>query len=77
MRILPIFYFCGTDLVFTFSKKVSNRNRVFLALIKKFEGQETLGTRLGHINLSFDYPRLIGTTTKKMDFFLLRNNNNR
>ena len=64
LAIIPIFSVRGTDHVFTFFKKVSYRNRVLLA----FEWQETLVTRMGHIGLLYDYPRLIETFTKKMRF---------
>ena len=65
LAIKPIFSVRGTDHVFTFFKKVSYRNRVLLA----FEWQETLVTRMCHIGLLNDYPRLIETFTKKTRFF--------
>ena len=38
-------------------------------LSKTFERQETLGMRMGQIDLFLDYPRLIATSTKKVVFF--------
>ena len=64
---------CGTDHVFTFVKKVLCRSRVLLAFTKNIWKARNPGNEDGTYDLSFDYPRLIKTSTKKAGFFWVPN----